>query len=136
MKTLDQIRAAGAYEAMARARDETVELARGLPSMLQQNGLLAVWAFLLSKGGDHLALAGQLLDHLRKLERLPRIPGGANPQSAFLAWVGAADAPGLAGHQLRDLTAEALAFAGWLKRAAEAGAAGDGSPSRAGTGSG
>lgn len=126
MRTLDQVRAATAYAVIAGAGDDAVDLARGLPEMLRQNGLLAVWAFCLAKGDGHRALLTAMLRHLRDAGRLGEIPVGETPQDAFLAWVGTAGEPGLTGRQLRDLTAEATAFAGWLKRAAEANGGGNG----------
>ena len=56
MRNLEQIRARRAF-AIATAtsqkseneRDEYLRLSRSLPAMFQNNGLLATWAFLLSK---------------------------------------------------------------------------------------
>lgn len=122
MRSLDQRRAAAAYGAIATARPGAVDLARKLPSMLQTNGLLATWAFLLPK---EIRAPGQtplpfLLRHLQSLEL--DVPAGGDLPGAFLYLVGGGQGAtgGVSGPALRELTAEALAFAGWLKRAAEA----------------
>lgn len=126
MRSLDQRRAAAAYRAVATAPPGAVDLARKLPSMLQINGLLATWAFLLPKNPSPLPF---VLRHLQSLEL--DVPAGEDLAAAFLHWVGGGQggSDGVSGTALRELTAEALAFAGWLKRAAEAradGAAGAG----------
>lgn len=120
MKTLDQLRAGRAYAAIAAGNDHDIDNARKLPATLQSNGLLATWAFHLADEKRRRLLV-PLLEHLRACQPSTAIRAAATPEEAFLAWVGSADQPGLSGTQLRDLTAEALAFSGWLKRAAEAG---------------
>lgn len=126
MRSLDQRRAALAYQAIAGADADTVRLARGLPDLLRTNGLLAAWAFLIKKDMKKTKLLPILLQHLRDLPELeipePGNAGGVEDAKAvFRHWVGGAtgDRGGVSGPQLRALTAEALAFAGWLKRAAE-----------------
>lgn len=121
MRSLDQRRAASAYAAIEKAPKKAAELAIRLPAMLQINGLLATWAFLLAKEGKgEPTPVASLLGHLRSLEDL-QIPAG-DAQSVFLHWVGGATGAsgGIGGSLLRALTAEALAWAVWLKRAAEA----------------
>ncbi len=91
------------------------ERAMSLPTIIQVNGLLSTWAFLLSKGDT--ALLRILNEHLWHSEN-----GAGNPPSArdtFLAWIGDGNGQ-LTGSRLRRLTAEALAFSAWLKRAAQA----------------
>lgn len=128
MKTLDQLRAARAYATMAAADEDTLSRARALPAMLHLNGLLAVWAFFLAKNLRQPPLLGELLAHFQAFDPLQPIPTEATPYATFLAWVGTAEAPGLEAKQLRDLTAEAVAFSGWLKRAAEARVPSEASP--------
>ncbi len=92
-------------------------LARALPVMLRTNGLLATWAHLLKKEKpEHAAAAGALLAHLRALSLVP--PEGSAVKVFLDCWT--APAGGASGLQLRRLTAEAVAFSVWLKRAAEA----------------
>ena len=116
LRSLDQRRAASAYAYAAAAAD--LDRAQKLPAMLQVNGLLATWAFLLAK--EETPLLGALLGHLRTLPELA-VPLG-NPEAVFLHWVGGAAgaSSGVDGSLLRALTAEALAWSVWLKRAAEA----------------
>lgn len=123
-QSLGQRRAANAYAAVARAPDATLEIARRLPAMLQTNGLLATWAFLLSKDAGTEPLAA-LLTHLRSMSHLGVT--GRGPEKVFLGWVGGnGDAPAVTGEALRRITEEALEYAGWLKRAAEAASLGQG----------
>ncbi len=118
LRSLDQRRAASAY-AYAGAPQASLDWAQKLPALLQVNGLLATWAFLLAK--EQSSLLEALLGHLRTLEKLQvRKEGG--PANAFLHWVGGPTGAGtgIDGTLLRALTAEALAWSVWLKRAAEA----------------
>lgn len=117
LRSLDQRRAASAYATITAAPKKVAELAIRLPAMLQINGLLATWAFLLSQEGKgNPTPVGALLTYLQSLKDL-KVPVG-NAESVFLHWVGGA--AGIGGSLLRALTAEALAWSGWLKRAAEA----------------
>jgi hypothetical protein len=88
--------------------------------MLQTNGLLAAWAFLVAKqerAREDLSRA--LLRHFQD-QQVGLVTGSASltAQDALLRlWTG----PQAAGPAaLRRLTAEAIVYAGWLKRAAEA----------------
>jgi CRISPR/Cas system CMR-associated protein Cmr5 small subunit len=118
VRSLDQSRAASAYAYAASPKAE-MDWAQKLPTLLQINGLLATWAFLLGKKQHQLL--GSLLRHLRSLVPEPEAQG-TSAEAAFLYWVGGpgSKGKGLGGEQLRALTAEAIAWAVWLKRAAEA----------------
>jgi CRISPR/Cas system CMR-associated protein Cmr5 small subunit len=115
-RSLDQRRAASAYTYAATAAD--LDRAQKLPAMLQINGLLATWAFFLSN--SETPLLDALLGYLRSLPDLAVPEGSA--EAVFLHWVGgpAGASGGIGGSLLRALTAEALAWSVWLKRAAEA----------------
>ena len=126
-KGLDQIRAARAYEAartlVPQERDDFVTMAQNLPVMLQINGLLAGWAFLLVKQKKHPGVGrilGTILSHLRDPALGLQVPAGS-PENVFRHWVGSntRQQPNLSGSDLRRLTAECIAFSAWLKRAAE-----------------
>lgn len=123
MTNLEQLRARRAFAkageiAETEGKKDFLSLARSLPAMLQNNGLLATWAFLLSKDtAQHKAILTILLKHLRSdcfnfpIQR-------DTPAAVFIHdWTGQTP---LQGPQLMRLTAEALAFSGWLKRASEA----------------
>ena len=70
---LEQSRAGNAFAQVQKIRDPSqakdfLNLARQFPAMLQTNGLLASWAFLLAKGkgqGEHWAVLQALLGHLK-----------------------------------------------------------------------
>ncbi len=118
LRSLDQRRAASAY-AYAGDPEASLDWAQKLPALLQVNGLLATWAFLLGK--KEIPLLEALLGHLRAREDLQvNKEGGA--ADGFLHWVGGPTGAGegIDGTLLRALTAEALAWSVWLKRAAEA----------------
>lgn len=124
----ERLRAANAFSVVSAGgldkRDRFLVLARELPAMLQTNGLLASWAFLLAKGEEHhLAAARALAAHLRSAGLVAE-DAPANPEDLLVdRWLGAgnlAGQSGLSGLELRRLTSEAILYAAWLKRAAEA----------------
>lgn len=108
--SLEQLRARRAY-----SLTEYPDRAVSLPTMIQVNGLLSTWAFLLSKGDTELLRI--LNEHLWHSEKRTGNPPSA--REMFLAWIGDGEGQ-LTGSHLRRLTAEALAFSVWLKRAAQA----------------
>jgi len=117
---LEQIRAQNAFEAASGKDADFLNLARSLPQMLQTNGLLGTWAFLLAKAGkerSHADVVNALAKHLRS-EGIELIGERAvEPKSVLLTeWT----KPEASSDLLQDVAAEALAYAGWLKRAAEA----------------
>ncbi len=118
LRSLDQRRAASAY-AYAASPAADLDWAQKLPMMLQINGLLATWAFLLAKKEHKLLNA--LLQHLRTIVPDPE-KRADSPEAAFLHWVGGRGSAngGIEGGPLRVLTAEAIGWSVWLKRAAEA----------------
>lgn len=119
LRSLDQRRAASAY-GFAATPDVDLDRAQKLPAMFQINGLLATWAFLLAKKEQDVL--SPLLQHLRSV--MPEAEGMlvGSPEDVFLHWVGGpgTKSKGLEGNLLRALTAEAIAWSVWLKRAAEA----------------
>jgi len=131
MINLEQIRAQRAFAQATIAagfgkddREEYLSFAKNLPAMFQNNGLLATWAFFLSKDKKaHQTLLTALLDHFQKHFRDPQleftVAESIGPKEVFINyWTRAGKE--LNGMQLMQLTAEAVAFSGWLKRAAEA----------------
>jgi hypothetical protein len=129
---LEQKRAQEAFRVAGSAvegggADNFLSYARALPAMLQTNGLLASWAYLLIKSGKGEKGAKLLLASLvARLEtrvagkRAAALWPGGKPEG-FLG-IGGPDtqAPALSGAELRTLTSEAIQSAVWLKRAAEA----------------
>ncbi len=116
----DQVRARNAFrsvQGVTRKKDELLALARKLPVMFQTNGLLATWAHLLAKskeGSEHTQVLAALAGHFRS----QGLAGEGDPSALFNSWVD--ENGGLSSHDLRRRTAEAIEFAVWLKRAAEA----------------
>lgn len=115
MRNLDQIRAERALQAARTLQDGAIELAKKLPQMLRSNGLLATWLFLCDKGAPGAQVLVHLLSHL-KAQVGNCVPDG-DPEVVLSSWVG--EQSGLSGRDLQRLTAEAIEFAGWLKRTAE-----------------
>jgi CRISPR/Cas system CMR-associated protein Cmr5 small subunit len=115
---LEQVRAQHAYEAAADQDPDFLNLARSLPQMLQTNGLLATWAFLLAKDENpHRSVLKAFVTHLEGEALLPA--GQTNPKEILLSsWLGREHPLGTS--DLQRLTSETIAFAGWIKRAAEA----------------
>ncbi len=117
---LDQVRADDAFSfvqglAKGEEQEKFLGIARKLPAMLQTNGLLATWAYLLSKKKVEGRAAEALLAHFRRAGL--DVPAEGAPTDVFTrVWV----RPGLSSRRLRQLTHEAIVYSVWLKRAAEA----------------
>ncbi|MFW6012338.1 MAG: type III-B CRISPR module-associated protein Cmr5 [bacterium] len=117
---LEQLRAKAAFRAALAALnggggDDFLGQARRLPVLLRTNGLLASWAYLKAKEREVAVIRGALREHLRerhpehlaKVDVLFEQDDAPEPENRLSAM------------ELQALTTEALAFAGWLKRAAE-----------------
>ncbi len=120
---LDLVRARNAFAAAQAVgscdRETFLNLSRKLPAMLQTNGLLAAWAFLLAReGGGDQSVRAICRRHLGDAE-LSALEVAVGKLDAVFAG-GRPPADPLSGPELQRLTAETIAFAGWLKRAAEA----------------
>ncbi len=126
MKNLEQIRAKNAYEFVDNVVNGTFAdfktHAQKLPMMLRTNGLLATWAFLMGKdkGKDTLtALNAHLKQQFNNIV-------AEQYDDTFKNWVGYKENqqtpinPQLTHDLLREITAEAIEYSGWLKRATEA----------------
>lgn len=116
VRSLSQIRAEHAFHALSTVDKETRKRASELGQTLIQNGLFAAWAFHLKKGSQHLTVLRSLHGHLKSIA--PQEVTTNDPRTEFLRWV--APEGGLNGPTLRRLTGEAIAYAEWLKRAAQA----------------
>jgi CRISPR type III-B/RAMP module-associated protein Cmr5 len=129
----------------AQRRAAFLPVAQKLPAMLQTNGLLATWAHLVAKGGpapasapaeslDANALAARaLLDHLRS-HAPANLFAAANGTAEALDALWGREPSGASGLTLRRLTAEAIRYSVWLKRAAEALLGGGAGEAAAGSG--
>jgi CRISPR type III-B/RAMP module-associated protein Cmr5 len=117
---MDQIRAETAYlVAKDNQKKEFQQSAMKLADMLQTNGLLATWAFLLAKKEKILisSLHSYLMSRFKTLFTDDSPEDFASSINRFEIWIGQ---NGLSSLQLRQLTSEAIEFAGWLKRAVKA----------------
>jgi CRISPR type III-B/RAMP module-associated protein Cmr5 len=112
---LDQKRAKAAFgyvQALSPAvKKDFLSLARSLPVMFQTNGLLATWAHLLAKKGQEY---DKTLEALMQYFRQGDTNMETEAKAVFRQWTQ------LASLDLRQRTAEAIEYAVWLKRAAEA----------------
>ncbi|NLP09432.1 type III-B CRISPR module-associated protein Cmr5 [bacterium] len=122
MVSLEQIRAYNAFQAAQQvgANKDFLAFARNLPSLFQNNGLLATWAFMLAKAKKEnytINIMNTLLEHFRT-PQIGLVPNDQKTaEEVFNAvWTQAS----FQSQQLMNLTAEAIAFSGWIKRAAEA----------------
>lgn len=125
---LDQQRARLAFDFVQQLSEEDkkafLPLARKLPVMFQTNGLLATWAHLLAKDErEHRKALHAMVSYLAPRE--PReADRTADARTLFGRWL-RGDTQGepvsaLSGSELRERTAQAIEYAVWLKRAAEA----------------
>lgn len=123
MIDLAQLRARGAFAhidpSSLERPEELLSLARGLPAMLQTNGLLATWSHLLARGKEeHCTVLDALVAHLGAVGRVEGSPG---PRELLeKEWLATGGGEPVSGVELRRLTAELTEYAVWLKRAAEA----------------
>ncbi|MFN3713609.1 MAG: type III-B CRISPR module-associated protein Cmr5 [Alcanivoracaceae bacterium] len=60
MQTLEQQRAQNAWEVSAKYEKDHVNVAKGLPALIMNSGLMQVLAFAQQKGGKHEAVATDL----------------------------------------------------------------------------
>ncbi len=113
-RSAEQERAAEAYAFVAAPdHSKALEECKNLPFMLQTNGLLATWAYLRKKAKRW---NDPLLETLAKRlgPRGSKLIEHGEPAAIF-----AACTDSIPGSVLRQLTEESIAFAVWLKRAAE-----------------
>ena len=108
--TLEQRRAQDAWERCADCGDAYAKLAKGLPALIMNSGLMQVMAFLHEKGDQHEKLAADLRDWLHdRFDDLPKDFTG------FMKRLLEADPS-----TCRAVTAEAFAWLKWLRQMAAA----------------
>ena len=121
LKTMEQQRAADAWDKSLNCSDEYMKLAKGLPALIMNSGLMQVMAFLHEKGGKESQrhcrdLNGHLRAWLRK--RFPReLPDDAF--SPFMENLMEADP-----RTYQHVTSEAFAWLRWVRQMASAARAG------------
>lgn len=114
-QTLEQKRARHAWERCAGCDDGYANLAKALPALIMNSGLMQVMAFLHEKGGTHETLAGHLRDWLHC--RFGDLPSGF---TEFMEDLLKADP-----RRYQAVTAEAFAWLKWLRQMAAARQKGD-----------
>ena len=108
--TLEQQRAQDAWDCCEGCDDPYANLAKGIPALIMNSGLMQVMAFLQGKDDTHKKLAGQLRDWLRR-----RFPDLSSDFSGFMEDLLKADS-----QTYQAVTAEAFAWLKWLRQMATA----------------
>ena len=108
--TLEQQRAQDAWNRCADCLLEYANLAKALPALIMNSGLMQVMAFLHEKGGTHELLAGHLRDWLHR--RFSDVPSDF-PE--FMESLLRAEP-----HTYQAVTTEAFAWLKWLRQMAAA----------------
>lgn len=115
--TLEQQRAADAWQCAAGCSSEYAKLAKGVPALIMNSGLIQVLAFLHEKGQkDKTAHHGALGRHVQNwlAQRFPQALPGADFDTVMTSLM--ATDP----QTFQDITAEAMAWLRWLRQIAPA----------------
>lgn len=112
MATLEQQRAQDAWDKCAAYTKEHVNIAKGLPALIMNSGLMQVLAFCHEKGGANEVVA----QHLRTW--LSWRFNGVNRDPGFEAFMQAL--MGAAPQAYQAITAEAFAWLRWMRQMAAA----------------
>ena len=116
MPTLEQRRARDAWDRCENCDKDYANLAKSLPALIMNSGLMQVMAFLHEKGGTHEKLASHLRDWLH--EQFPNLPSDfAN----FMEYLLKSKLRG----ENQAVTVEAFAWLKWLRQMAAARQKGD-----------
>lgn len=118
MKNLDQIRAKNALEASTGKTFKGAndgEVAKKIPAMIRQNGILGALAFAKENDGKtgHADVFRAIVKHLKDVKQLP---GQKEDIDGFLNDLCAADSA-----KLRAITDESMAYLNYLRRFAKKG---------------
>lgn len=116
--TLEQQRAQDAWDQSARYTKEHVNIAKSLPALIMNSGLMQVLAFCHEKGGANDVVASQLRTWLVK-----RFSGENTRDPGFEAFMQRLMKASPADYQA--ITAEAFAWLRWLRQMAPARVKGD-----------
>jgi CRISPR-associated protein Cmr5 len=115
--TLDQQRAADAWRcAQINQQEKYANLAKGLPALIMNSGLLQVIAFLEEKGHDEKQRHCAALGNDLRAWLHGRFPNDVPPQfGGFMEALMKADS-----RKFQEITAESLAWLRWLRQLAAA----------------
>lgn len=119
-QTLEQLRAADAWARSQGCTDDYVNLAKGLPALIMNSGLMQVMAFLQEKGGSRNSSqrhCADLAEHLRSWlhRRFPKELPSAEFAPFMKSLMECQDAT-----TFRLVTAEAFAWLRWVRQVAPA----------------
>jgi len=109
MLTLEQQRARDAWDKSADCSKEYMNLAKGLPALIMNSGLMQVMAFLEQKDKHHKQLAEHLRDWLHQRKKLP-----ADFKGCMDALLEAEP------RQFQEIITEAMAWLRWMRQMAAA----------------
>jgi len=115
-QTLEQQRAQDAWKAAERYTKDHVNVAKGLPALIMNSGLMQVLAFCHEKGGANSLVADQLRAWLCKRMGSDRDPGFEDFMQVLMKAKPA---------DYQAITAEAFAWLRWLRQMAPARVKGD-----------
>ena len=116
METLEQKRARDAWRKCEEYGSDHVNLAKSLPALIMNSGLMQVMAFLHEKGGTHEKLASHLRDWLHV-----QFPDHLQPDfTEFMESLLKSES-----HEYQAVTTEAFAWLKWLRQMAAARQKGD-----------
>ena len=112
-QTLEQQRAQNAWEVSQKYGDKHVNIAKGLPALIMNSGLMQVLAFAHEKGKEHEAVATDLRHWLsRRFKHILRDPEFAPFMLQLMKETRPAD--------YQAINAEAFAWLKWLRQMAAA----------------
>lgn len=111
-QTLEQLRAADAWQRCQGCGKDYVNLAKGLPALIMNSGLMQVVAFLHAKGGVNETLGAQLRTWLR--QRFPSVIRDDGFETFMQALMKAEP------RVFQNITAEAFAWLRWVRQVAPA----------------
>lgn len=117
MKNLDQIRAKNALEATQDTRFSGAnngEVAKKVPTMIMENGLIAAAAFAIETGKGYEGVFNAIIAHLHTVACLPGT--GKMKLNGFVEDLCNSDSS-----TLRKVTAETMAYLSYLRRFAKKG---------------
>lgn len=122
-RTLEQLRAADAWAKSQDCSEEYMKLAKGVPALIMNSGLMQVMAFLHEKGTKSSQRhCEDLAKHLRAWlsKRFPKVIGEDRFEPFMDALLNAEP------RTYQDITAEAFAWLRWVRQMAAAARAGRG----------
>lgn len=117
METLEQQRAQDTWKKCANYSKEHVNIAKGLPALIMNSGLMQVLAFCHEKGGNHEHVAQDLRTWLAKRFN------GVDRDTSFEEFIRVLMEAKTADYQ--GITAEAFAWLRWMRQMAAARKEGD-----------